>query len=550
MPRPSDAAALPITNGGFGPTGSPTTQLGVYAPLNVEGPPSQASLLAKSLGVLQEQITPVLNRRARMQGAADVSAGESAATLGDVNPELEAKNEGYRIGASRTVAQQHALTAMDDFEKQLSTNTDMQNLPLLDSKEGAGDGLLSKADAFFRQQLGGLENDPVTAKAVMPIVQNYLNNLAAKTVQRQIATTQQTAVDNAVTLAGAEAALANAGNGGVFNYGDQLDTLKKLFGGNGVEAQTQLSQALIDKAVAAHDPKILSLIAPAPDAPALSPVLQVKIAEAGQRIKGLVNSDNETWNKQAQSPIMDSILSGKDPTAQLHTYLAHPGSDAEFAKSAMGFFHSLATDNANDQLDSSAAARVIADVAGGQTTTAAQLLKAVTASGVSGKAQTQLLDKGLSTLRSVQSTNVDDPTIRAGVTHLQELYKVGQDPLTGKILNPAQLSQMSGALLDYRTEVQKLIGQGKSAEEAMSTTLQTVQKKWGEPLEQGKNFSNRPLPSTDVDLSNIIRSNRDPRALAHAGVTGAELIRLRGLGMISDSDANQAAAVLNTRYTK
>lgn len=550
MPRPADAAALPLTNGGFGPTGSPTTQLGVYAPIDVQAAPSQASALAKALGVANDTLQPVLNRRSRLQGAADVSAGESAATLNDVNPELEAKNEGYRIGASRTVAQQHALLAMDDFEKQLSSNPDMQNLPLLDSKQGAADGLLSKADSFFRQQLGGLENDPVTAKAVMPIVQNYLNNLAAKTVQRQIATTQATAVDNAVTLAGAEAALPNAGNGGVFNYGDQLDTLKKLFGGNGVEAQTQLSQALIDKAVAAHDPKILSLIQPSPDAVALSPILQVKIAEAGQRIKGLVQSDNETWNKQAQDPIMDSILSGKDPTAQLHTYLAHPGADAEFAKSAMGFFHSQATDRANDQLDSSAAASVIADVAGGRITTSAQLLTAVGSAGVGGKAKSQLLDKGLSTLRSVQTTNVDDPSIRGGVSYLESIYKPGQDAMTGKILNPAQLNQQAGAVLDYRTEVQKLIGQGKSAEEASALTLQSINKKWGEPLEQGKSFTNRPMPATDTDMSNLIRSNRDPRALAHAGVTGAELARLQGLGMISPSDANQAAAVLITRYNK
>ncbi len=59
-----------MPQGGFGPTASPTTQLGVYASTNVTAAPSNAAKLAQALGVALDQAQPALLKNVRMEGAA------------------------------------------------------------------------------------------------------------------------------------------------------------------------------------------------------------------------------------------------------------------------------------------------------------------------------------------------------------------------------------------------------------------------------------------------------------------------------------------------
>jgi hypothetical protein len=531
MPRPASETETPV-GAGFGPTSSiPAVQLGNYADLNVQGAPSQAAMLAKSLGVVNDEEQNTLARDARMRGAADEGQGAAAAALGNIDPTLAAINTGYAVGAQRVSAQKSAIDAITQIRQQMASDPKLSALSPQDAVQAQ--------DNMLRTKLAGLDTDPISAKAIGQIVLSAHEQLLTQRMEQQITTDRQTGISNATTLAAAQASLP-PGSTPVFNYSDQLSTMKGLNGGNVVTAKAQLDQALIDTAVAQHQTGILGLIQAAPGEPGLAPDLQLKISEAQKRIQLLQQSDNEAWNKQAQNPIMSSILKGQDPTAQLQTYLAHPGADSRFAQEAMGFYHSLSTDQANDQLDSGRAAQVTADILSGKTTSAQQLLQAGQDAGVTGKALQQLLRNGLSTLSEVQRTNEDDPSMRAGLSYLQQYYRPETGPL-GQLTNSAQLVQQNSAVLQYRQDYQKALKQGMSADEAMTTTLTAVQQKFGKPMQSAATTT--ALPKTDAERASYLRnsSNVNPAGLSVAGINPSTIKSLRDSNQI---DADTASAAL------
>ncbi len=240
----------------------------------------------------------------------DEAKGAGAAELGQIDPQLESVNTGYRIGATRVNAQKHALQTVSQFQQMANDpSNELFNTP-------PQDGLLSKADQYFRQQLGGLENDPVSAKAITPLIQHAMNELAGQRVQRQVQDTQKQALNNAVSQATFD--LQNGGS--TFSYSDQFDTMKKLYGGDGVAANKALSQSVIDAAYTQHSLAMLNLIPKTiTDAngntvagPAMAPDTEQKLNEARTAITRLVDQDGANTLAQAKFGTMkqyDDMLS-------------------------------------------------------------------------------------------------------------------------------------------------------------------------------------------------------------------------------------------------
>ena len=110
---------------------------------------------------------------------------------------------------------------------------------------------------------------------------------------------------------------------------------------------------------------------------------------------------------------MNSVLSRKDPTAMLHAYAAMPSADPHFIETAYDWYKNLDKQGTEDQLDTGAAAGVIASIARGDITSAPQILQGIDAAGITGKAKSQMIERALGALKSVQSTNQDDPAMKA-----------------------------------------------------------------------------------------------------------------------------------------
>ena len=241
--------------------------------------------------------------------------------------------------------------------------------------------------------------------------------------------------------------------------------------------------------------------------------------------------------KNAETGIMNNILSAKDQTAALHAYATLPGADPSFLEKAANWQHERFEQGQAAALDSGSSAKIIGDIASNQITTPAQILDAVTAANLQGKAKADMLTKALSTLGEVQKVGSDDPSMKAYLADLDQRYKPGTDPLTGKFSNTAAAQQHADVLLNYRRQVIA----GTAPQDAWTN----VQKTAGAPIELAdvtpkiRNLT----PANDADRAQVVKS-ADPTALASAGVTGSDLRRLRDSGQISADEAAKAATVL------
>lgn len=544
---------MPISD--FGPSASPTTQLNVVAPLDVNAAPTQASALARAVGVAWDSAQPALKKDQLMAGKQDAQAGQADATLGNIDQDKYNRIEGYRIGAKRITVENHTLQAVQ--EATTKANTDWANLPVFDTTDASGNivpGLASNLQSLFTQRLGGLEKDSEAAHVMQPMIMHTMNTLTGQRVQQHTEHLIQQGIDNATSLAVRQATRGD----GSFNWSDQLTALTGVYSGDRHAASGALMHAVAQATIQAQDPGLPDKLGipdkvtftgkdgvqQTIDGPMYVPGNAQILEEAKAKALELQTKTNHVQVMSVENQIAAGVIQDKDPSQALLQYAKMPGANPAFLVSMSNFYKEKDKANVDDQLNGSAFYGVLADVARGNLTTAPQIDAAISSSGLSGKARVQAFGKGMEALRTTQSTNQDDPAVQGGVKYLDEQYKPGTDPLTGKFNNPAAVSQHSGIMLDFRTEVQKKIGQGIAAEDAANQTIQDVKKKWGDPVELSKSATHG-QPTTDVDrASQIMSAMKTPASLAHMGLTSPELQRLRDIGYLSSADVDQVARTL------
>jgi hypothetical protein len=561
MPRPTDVTLGAPAD--FSPTASPTTQLNVVAPLNVTAKPTQGEALAKALGLAQETIQPALRKDQIMQGKGDSDQGELDQLLGQTDPGKMQAVSGYRQGAQRVSVEASGLQAVQKIETLAKTdwaNDSIQNTT--DENGNVVPGMLAKANAVLQQDLGGLEKDPNAARVLLPMVESTLKKISGDRVNENIENTIQQGIDNSTALAVRQA----QANDGSWNFQQQLDKLTQVYATRGGRpaAQEALFRSIATAMVQSHDPtldKKLNIpdkvtftdsngLTQTIDGPLYSPKNYATLETAREKALELQTKDNHAAVMQTETGITSGILQNKEPTQALIQYLQMPGANPAFAVSMMNFYKERDKQGADDEVNSPAFANIQRDVLVGNITTANQVAKAVDDAHLTGKARVQAYQKALDGLRTTQTTNQDDPAVRGGVAYLDQMYRPGADPITGKFNNPAAVSQHAGVLTAYRTEVEQLIKQGKSAEDASNTALGDVQKAWKEPVEQPKNSAAH-AAKDDLGRVNMIRNAaKDPAAFNAAGITAQDVVRYRDAGYYTQAEGVAAMNLIIARHNK
>ncbi len=312
-----EATASAFRPGSFGPSPTPDLRTNVAAPLDVRGAPSQASFLAAQLQQSLETMRWPMMTAERVQGMQHArqmeQQGTADAMSGNIDPNVEEADSSYRSGAVRVVAQKAAIKAVQGWSQFAQ-----------DPQNGIGQmgpqQLLATMDGYFRKQLGGLERDPMAAAAIEPLIAHTMNETVGRVTNSQITEKFNDGLANASALAENQASHGGASAGitgaGVFNYGQQLDTLTALAAGNRAYAKGQLDQALVQTAVAQKNTSILDLIQTAPGQNAIAPKTQLLMSEARTTIER-ANKEAQAQYTQAQSfgvlAGWDQQLAGKTP---------------------------------------------------------------------------------------------------------------------------------------------------------------------------------------------------------------------------------------------
>lgn len=559
MPRPTSEGAAPVQPGGFAPSSMQNIGLQVTAPLDVNAAPTQASALAKALGVAWEQAEPAVLKHIRNQAQSEAAKGEADAALGNVDPEMARKSEAYGVGAHRVVVEQQTLSALNDA-RQLA-ETEWATLPAHDfNSAGNGainsnQGLIGKIDDYLRSRLNGLDKDPAAAKVMAPMIQNFMKEQFAQRTEQTIRNTQQASIDTTAAMA----VHAMASNDGSFDTKEQLQKLVNANFGNQRAGRDALVEAVATATIMGRNPNIADKFLPEGtdfgNGATLTPENIMKLQAAKQHAQGLYKQDQERAVKGAEDQISDMMLSNKDPLDAIHAYLKVPGASADFALHAYDWFYRRGKEREMDSVENN---HITWDmdrgVSSGEITNSGQLLKYLSDSGVgNSKAGNMMFNRGMQALRANQNTMVDDPDYRAAYSNLASLYKPATNPVTGKFLNDAANSQQAGLLADFRTEYNQAVRGGQSSTEAARTAAEAAKKKWGDPVESsnGTLKSNAPQPKSDVDQAAVIRdAPKSPAAFHASGITMQDVMRLSSTGLISPEQGELAARLIIAKHSQ
>lgn len=300
---------------GFTPSPLPTNGTNVAAPLDVRAGPSQASLLAGQLETsLQSLRWPMMQaERAHGEQAAkqNYDKGSADALANQVSDDVMQKDANYRAGVVRVRAQHSMIVASDAWQQWVA---DPKN-----NVAGMSPTQFTQAhDQFMRQQLGGLEQDPVAVDALMPLIQHSANESLGRFLQFKHQQNFSDGLTTSVQLA--QAQLQHGGN--LFDYEKQLSTLTALAVGAGhsrSDAKATLDNSLIQAAVAGHSGGLLNMIQPAPGQKALAPATQLAVSEARDSITRYNAEQTAQATQQRQSSVLsawDVSLMQKTPIAQ------------------------------------------------------------------------------------------------------------------------------------------------------------------------------------------------------------------------------------------
>lgn len=563
MPRPTEQGLIGTHDTtGFSPSATPTTQLNVVAPLDVDAAPTQAMALAKALGHGNDIAQQALGKMAREQGSADEAQGEAAASMGLNNPSdsdsVSAATHGFAIGFTKVQTQQKAFQAADAAKQFAAANPTMPLNDYTNDDGSPAQGLLHHIDAIYKQAFpGGEEKDPEAARAMSPILSHTINEIAGQRNLDVIKNTQQNAED--VETAKLSHDLQNGTQ--FFNKDDALTTLKNVYGNDDRAALSALVHVVGEGGVTGANPSVIRQLLPK-DADfgggvRLTPADQMYLDNAVARATEAQNRNNRETVKQSADNITLLTLNGKDPLPAIKEYLKLPGADAGEARAMFDWAYKKGKETESDNAENNQSGwEMSASINRGELTNGGQIMAFLDSNNLAGtKVGNLLLQKGMSELRNVQNINQDDPDYRASRDFVFNTYRPAVGPL-GKLMNPTAQSQQTGALSDYNTEYTAQVRQGKSSTEAARAARASVVDKWGAPVEDPKGMANpnATMPTADVDRAAVIHSistgSQGVRAFHAAGITATDVVNLTRNNLISVDEGELAMRLIIAKHQR
>lgn len=293
---------------GFAPTPTPDITTNVVAPLDVRGAPGQASILAQQLQEsLQSMRFPVMEaQRARgeVQAKQNYDQGVADQSAGRLNPELMQADGSYRAGAVQTRVQASYYQWAPQEARKLANDPSF----VTKSPEEVQDAL----DADAKQAFGGLENDPLGARTLAPLLTHFASEVAGYHIRAANEYNANQQLNNI-----GQGALAAAVHGAPFDYQGAVTTLAKF---QGMDAASQnAANAVIQTAVATHQASVLDQIRPAPGQKSLPPALLARVSDARDSINRYSAQQAAQQTQQRQYGILsqwDNSLAAKTPISQ------------------------------------------------------------------------------------------------------------------------------------------------------------------------------------------------------------------------------------------
>lgn len=566
MPRPVDEAIGGARDGGFGPTAGASTNLGqidvsTIHQLDVDGADANAKALAAVFDKAGNLGQKLVNQKIESNNKKDAALGEQAGLTGNVDKSKMDGDSGvlgissaYADGVKRSQTQLQAFTVSEQARALFAQNPQASLMDSVDDKGNKVPGLMTQIDGMFAGAFPAGAKDPTVANIVAPIMQHTMNELTAESYKHKIVNDQQTAEDSAQASAMHDMQYGSS----LFNAHQSLDTLTKVYGGNNRLGRDALVHSIGEAAVATGNPdSIAKYLPPGIDfgnGATLTPENQQYLDQAKTRAQEAANRNNTAAGKTAANNIVDSMLSGKDPTAQLHDYVKMPGANPELAMNMFNWYYRRGKEKEADSVDNNAATwDMDRGIANGSITNGGQILSFLTDRGIGNtKGGNQLLQRGMGNLRSFQNTNADDPDFKAGLGFVSSTYSASRDQVTGKFNHNEAAMQQAGAMKDYHLLYQSYIQQSNtSSSDAARKAQQAVFEKWGDAVEDptGRMKGAFKAPKTDDEQAEIVRRS-NPQEFNASGISARDIKSLRDSGMVSDSDAAKAAQLIIARTTK
>lgn len=565
MPRPADEAMGGGGRGGFGPTPGAAENLGqidvsTIHQLDVNGADAAAKKLAAVFAKPLSIASKDADQRYAAQQDADKNQGQLDAMNGKVDQEQMRSVMGiasaYANGVKMSQTQMKGFDASEKARQLFAANPGASLMDTTDESGNKVPGLHTQIDNIFANAFpGGQEKDPTVANVLGPIMQHTLNEITAASYQHKIKVDQQTAEDST------QASLMHSIQ---FNtpvsVSMELDKLTKVYGSDPRLGREALVHAVGEASVMTANPEaITKYLPPGIDfggGATLTPANQQYLDQAKQRALEAQTRGNHVAAQAKLNNVVDTMFtSGKDPSAGIHEYLQMPGATASQGLDVYNWYYRRNKEKQADSVDNNAATwdmdRGIAD---GSLTNGGQVISFLTERGIGNtKAGNQLLQRGMSNLRSFQNTNADDPDYKAGMSFVASTYNPARDPLSGKFMHDSANSQQAGAMLDFRTMYNSFIKTpNASSTESARKAQKAVLDKWGDSVEDMKGNLKKSgpwnAPASDVDQANVIKNIKSDLAAFHnSGIGARDIDSLRESGMVSNADAARAYDVIQNK---
>jgi hypothetical protein len=530
-----------------------------------------ADQLAESLGVANKGGEQFL----KTQDARETSQGTIDAEAGIVQTPQQKQFQAYRDAQDHVHALASWAVDEQDIAKQVEHQGFEQNP---DPKQGLAD-LNNYLNQTFKDRYAG--SSPATSATLAPKMSELRNNANKwfQTQQQQMMDDKQqadlkTITGSAFAKAFVPAVDPTTGQPFTDNNGKQLgggtfdaskfdyqginDNNRSLYPGK--ETNTLTLSNLADLAKTKGVPELLLGMpdrwadgTPTPKGsgdPKVQNQFREDVKQAQEQkdmfLKHAQEANKEAMtllNRKSESNILDSILSGKNQIPALHAYALQPGADPNFIEKAANWQHERWKQGQEDAIDNGQTATMVSDVAMGKIKTPTDLMDAAQHSGLSGKALTAFMSKGLSTIAETQKVNQDDPEGRAYQDDLNKRYSASINKLTGKFDSPAANQQHADVMLDFARQR----ANGTDAKSAWAN----VKTAHGDPIElEDESKGTRNLaPVHDDERAKVIKSG-DATAFNASGMTSQDVRRLRDNGQISPEEAAMAAKIIVSRHKK
>jgi hypothetical protein len=153
---------------GFAPEVRQAPSLQVVAPLNVQAAPSGAELLARSLGLALDTVTPVALDKIKTQAADATALGRGDATINKVDAKRKAEDASYAVGVKRGMVDR----AIVDFKSMARTFYEEQ----FDKSQGT-ELLAQELDNIAKGALQNYTSDPDAVRWMTPEVANTVASI-------------------------------------------------------------------------------------------------------------------------------------------------------------------------------------------------------------------------------------------------------------------------------------------------------------------------------------------------------------------------------------